>query len=120
MNLFQKAKLLWSVASAFKKIKGENMKSGWKTSEFWLVLLSQAVPVIMMLWGLIPAGVMVQMMIVAGSLSAVFAGFRTFVKSTTSKTDDELFNKIVTSKVMVALKPIFDKLGVDISCVPLE
>jgi hypothetical protein len=119
MNIFEKIRLAWKTAGAIQNVKEASMKAGWKTSEFWLVLLSQLGPVVMMLWGLIPANIMVQIMLVGGALTGIFAALRTYVKTTATKADDAMFNKMVESKVIVALKPILDKLGADTSCIPL-
>jgi hypothetical protein len=115
MSIYEKIKLLLKLNSAVNGIKEAQMKSGWKTSEFWTVVLSQAVPIIIALWGFIPATVMVQIMSISGILAGVYALSRAFVKASGSKLDDEKFNKIVS-----ILDPVLDKIGIHPEPIEIE
>lgn len=62
MSLISDIKSIWrnrqalkAASSAALQLKETYVKSGWKTSEFWLVLLSNAVAIIPALKGIIPA-----------------------------------------------------------------
>lgn len=86
-----------------------NSKGIW-TSEFWLAVLSQAVPIILNLWGFIPDALMVKIMVISGILAGIYTLARTIVKWTKTKADDVLHNKLIK-----ILKPIADKLGIPVS-----
>lgn len=91
------------------------MKSGFLTSEFWLTLLGQAVPIVLALWGFIPQNVMLVIMSYSAALSAIYILARTWIKATKSKKDDAIFNRI-----NAILKPIADKLGIKLEDIPIE
>jgi hypothetical protein len=106
LNIIEKIKLLFRVKNAVQNIKGAKMKSGFLTSEFWLTVVGQAVPIVLALWGYIPQNVMLMIMAYSAGLSAMYVVCRTVIKYTKSKKDDEIFNKF-----NAVLKPIADKLG---------
>lgn len=91
------------------------MKSGVLTSEFWLTVLGQAVPVLLALWGLIPQNIMLAIMGYSAVISAVYVICRTIIKKTSSKKDDAIFNKI-----NAILKPIAEKLGIPLEDITIE
>jgi hypothetical protein len=115
MSIWEKIKLLFKINSAIKNIKEAKMKSGFLTSEFWLTLLGQAVPIVLALWGFIPQNVMLIIMGYAGVLSAIYIIARTWIKKTSSKKDDAIFNKI-----NAILKPIADKLGIKLEDIEIS
>jgi hypothetical protein len=113
MNIIDKIKALWAVKKAVDGIQEAQMKIGWKTSEFWFAVMSQLVPVMLAVWGFIPATVMTQIMTTTGILAGVYTLARSIVKASASKNDDVVFNRIVG-----IIKPIADKLGIPIE--PIE
>jgi membrane protein implicated in regulation of membrane protease activity len=67
------------------------MKSGIKTTEFWLSILAIGLQVWMAVAGYIPADISAW---IVALVTAVWVGFRTVAKITKSTKDDELIAKI--------------------------
>ena len=67
------------------------MKSGRKTSEFWLTVIGSGVAIFSAVGGLIPADLSAK--IIAGAVM-VYTIARAIVKFTPSRKDDELLDKI--------------------------
>jgi len=116
MNIIDKIKLFFKIKGLIEYVKTEGKRSikmatvvkpSWQTGEFWLVVLSQAVPIIVLLFGLIPADVVIKIMAIGGIVASIFALARSIVKSSASKADDETYNRLIT-----ILKPLFDKFGI--------
>jgi len=91
MNLIQKIKLYFKVRKEVKKLKEGAMKSGWKTTEFWLTVIGSGVAIFSAVGGLIPADLSAK--IIAGAVM-VYTIARAIVKFTPSRKDDELMDKV--------------------------
>jgi hypothetical protein len=89
--MIKKIKLLLTTLSVINKLKGAGMKSGIKTTEFWLSILAISLQVWMAVNGLIPAEISAW---IVALVTAVWVGFRTIAKITKSTKDDELIAKI--------------------------
>ena len=83
------------------KMNDNKDKAGWKTSEFWLNILSIAITLLAGVQGLIPPTVMATIM---GVLATVYTISRLVVKLTPSKADDALVDAIG--------EKLKDKLGI--------
>ena len=70
----------------------KGLKSGWRTSEFWLAVATMAGGLYLGLGNMIPDALMAQIIMVSGS---VYTIARAVVKFTPSKADDDLLDKIV-------------------------
>lgn len=77
MNLFQKIKLLWKVKGPIEEtIKeatkmDENKKPGWKTTEFYMTLLTNIITVVGTLKNIIPADTAAVIIAVANGIYGV-------------------------------------------------
>ena len=91
MNLIQKIKLYLKVQKEVKRIREGAMKSGWKTTEFWLTVIGSGIAIFSAVGGLIPADLSAK--IIAGAVM-VYTIARAIVKFTPSRKDDELLDKI--------------------------
>lgn len=87
MGLIADIKAIWvnrqalkATSSAALQLKETYVKNGWKTSEFWLVLLSNAVAIIPALKGIIPADTASTLVVV---INSVYAIVRALTKSGT-------------------------------------
>ena len=67
------------------------MKSGVRTSEFWLTVIGSGVAIFSAVSGLIPADLSAK---IVGGAVMVYTIARAIVKFTPSRKDDELLNKI--------------------------
>lgn len=88
MGFFADLKALWNLKSFWGKIKEEykmdsTIKPGWKTTEFWLSLLSQGVTLIGALKGIIPADK-------AAMIMAVISGIYGIVRAVTKSNAPDL------------------------------
>ena len=92
MNIFDKIKLALSVRKAINLLKGKNMKTGWRTTEFWVTLAG----VVGMLWAgfmsFLPAETVAQ---IVGFTVGLYTIARTVVKMTDTPKDDEFLQKII-------------------------
>lgn len=78
MNLLSKLKVLWKVRKPIGNIQEAVMqKSGWKTSEFYLVLITNLITIAGALQGVIDPKTMA---IVIASLNGIYGVLRTLVK----------------------------------------
>ena len=91
MNIIQEIKLCFKIKKEVKRIKEGAMKSGWKTTEFWLTVIGSSVAIFSAVGGLIPADLSAK--IIAGAVM-VYTIARAIVKFTPSRKDDELLDKI--------------------------
>jgi hypothetical protein len=80
MSIIGKIKVLLRIQKPAKKLLSEvkNMKSGWRTSEFWTVVVSNLVAVVGALNGVLDAETAAK---VLGVLNAVYAILRTLAKA---------------------------------------
>jgi len=53
MSLWQKFKLLWSVVRLYGEVG--NVKAGWKTTEFWMTILTSLSAMVGQFEGAVPA-----------------------------------------------------------------
>lgn len=88
MGLIANLKILWrnrkkihAVSTEIDQIKGAYMKDGWKTSEFWLVVLSNSITLVETFKGTIDPKTAA---IIITSLTAVFNIVRGFTKAAAS------------------------------------
>ena len=91
MNIIQKIKLCFKIKKEVKRIREGAMKSGWKTTEFWLTIIGSGVAIFSAVGGLIPADLSAK--IIAGAVM-VYTIARAIVKFTSSRKDDELLDKV--------------------------
>ena len=91
MNLIQKIKLHFKVQKEVKRIREGAMKSGWKTTEFWLTVIGSGVAIFSAVGGLIPADLSAK---IVGVAIMTYTIARAIVKFTPSRKDDELLNRI--------------------------
>jgi len=81
MNIFSEVKALFTVKTTGEAIIKEiTMKPGWKTTEFWLNLATQAATLFAAVKGFIPANI-ASMISIAGI--AVYTVARTILKAVT-------------------------------------
>ena len=124
MNIIDKIKVFFKTKAlvdyitknATKEIKMAEtgvVKPSWQSGSFWFVVASQAIPVILLLWGLIPPAVVIQIMAVGGIIASLMALIRAFIVTSVSKKDDEAFNKW-----LAIIKPLLDKVNIKID--PIE
>jgi hypothetical protein len=80
MNIFSKLKLLWKVKEPAEHIIEEvsNVKAGWKTSEFWLTILSNLITIAGALQGVIDPKTAA---VVLAALNGVYTTVRGIVKA---------------------------------------
>lgn len=78
MGLIANLKVIWKNREALKAaskaadgVKEAYVKSGWKTSEFWLVVLSNIAAVVPALNGVIPADKAATLLVIVNSIYAV-------------------------------------------------
>ncbi len=92
MNIFDKIRTLWILNREYKKVKEVvTLKSGWKTTEFWLTLASSGFAIWLGVQGLIPPETVVTIVAVA---TLVWTVARTIVKFTKTQEDDKLLAKL--------------------------
>lgn len=113
MNIFKKIKIFYKVWRMVLKLKEAVMGKGILTTEFWMAILSQGVPIVLALWGFIPQDVMIKIMAIGGVLAGVYALARSIVKATATKKDDAIFNTIIK-----IIKPLAEKLGIKVEQLP--
>lgn len=90
MSIIDKIKLFFTVSKELNKIREAKMKSGWKTTEFWLTVLGALLSVLAMAGSLIPPTLTAQ---IVGGLIMVYTIARAIVKFTPSTKDDEVLAK---------------------------
>jgi len=91
MGILDKIKALFVLNKEFNKIKEAKMKSGFRTTEFWLTALTSLLSVYGAVSGLIPQDLALK--IVAGIIM-VYTIARAIVKFTPTTKDDEVLAKI--------------------------
>ena len=91
MKVLEKIKLYFKVRKEVKRIREGAMKSGWKTTEFWLTIIGSGVAIFSAVGGLIPADLSAK---IVGGAVMVYTIARAIVKFTPSRKDDELLDKI--------------------------
>ena len=91
MKVLKKIKLYFKVQKEVKRIKEGAMKSGWKTTEFWLTVIGSGVAIFSAVGGLIPADLSAK---IIGGAVMVYTIARAIVKFTPSRKDDELLDRI--------------------------
>ena len=91
MNIIQKIKLYFKVQKEVKRIREGAMKSGWKTTEFWLTIIGSGVAIFSAVGGLIPADLSAK---IVGVAIMTYTIARAIVKFTPSRKDDELMDRI--------------------------
>lgn len=81
MGLLANLKAVWknraalkAASSAADEIKGAYVKSGWKTTEFWLAVLSNVATVIPALSGVIPAEKAAMILAVVNGIYGIVRG----------------------------------------------
>lgn len=90
MGILDKLKLLLVLRSTYSKVKEAVVKSGWKTSEFWLAIFTIVVNLWFSINGMLPAET------VTWIISIVVLAYtvaRAVVKFTPTLKDDELLAK---------------------------
>ena len=75
MSLWQKVKAVFTIRKAVMNVA--EVKAGWKTSEFWLVIVTNLIAVVGAIQGFIPATTVV---IIMAALNAVYQFLRTITK----------------------------------------
>ena len=75
MSLWQKVKAVFTIRKAVMNVA--EVKAGWKTSEFWLVIVTNLIAVVGAIQGFIPATTVV---IIMAALNAVYQFLRTIAK----------------------------------------
>lgn len=85
MNVFSKVKALWTVktfaTSSIKEGKRMNgSKPGWKTTEFWLTLLTNVSTLVAALKGVVPDQAA---LIIVASANGIYGIIRAISKATT-------------------------------------
>ena len=111
MNIIQKVRALLAVRKAFSKIQEAAMKSGWKSTEFWLNLVGIVASVWSAVGGFIPPALAVK---IAAVLLIAYTLARTLVKVaevvvklTATNKDDIVVSGInqVLNKIEEVFKP---------------
>lgn len=89
MGLIQDVKVIWELKKAYDKTKeaykmdSTAIKAGWKTSEFWLTVLTNIIAIVGSLGGLIPPQTATVILAVA---NGVYGIIRAITKSSASST----------------------------------
>ena len=91
MNIIQKIKLCFKIKKEVKRIREGAMKSGVRTSEFWLTVIGSGVAIFSAVGGLIPADLSAK---IVGVAIMTYTIARAIVKFTPSRKDDELLDRI--------------------------
>ena len=91
MKVLKKIKLYFKVQKEVKRIREGAMKSGWKTTEFWLTVIGSGVAIFSAVGGLIPADLSAK---IVGVAIMTYTIARAIVKFTPSRKDDELMDKV--------------------------
>lgn len=78
MNIIEKLKLFFKINNEIQNIKEVNMKSGWKTSEFWLTASMSLINIVGALKGVIPADTAATALVV---LNGIYNVMRALVKN---------------------------------------
>jgi hypothetical protein len=84
MNLFQEIGLLFKAKNPTEDLIKEvsQVKSGWKTTEFWTAIFVKAFTVFAAIKGFIPVDLAAKIVLIS---SATYGLYRAIVKSTTGK-----------------------------------
>jgi uncharacterized membrane protein HdeD (DUF308 family) len=104
INPIKAIKFFFQAKGDISKIKEAKMKSGVKTTEFWVTVIGALVNVALFFYAGIDPKILA---LVITGLACVYTVARTIVKATVSKKDDEVFNRVLN-----ALKPLLDKMGI--------
>lgn len=109
MTILEKIKLFFAAKKVLNQIEGVNMKSGWKSTEFWINLVSIAATLYGALGGLIPPALGLK---IAAILLIAYTVSRSLVKAaaaiaaiTSTPKDDAIVAGI--GKVLDAIKDKF-------------
>jgi hypothetical protein len=78
MNIIDKIKLYFKIKSCYEEVRSMEVKSGYKTTEFWLVVVSNIGNVVTACAGLIPPSTAV---IVSAVLNCIYTILRSAVKN---------------------------------------
>jgi hypothetical protein len=90
MNIIQDIQLLIKLRAILQGVAKMNIKTGYKTTEFWVTILGNIAGVVLAIHGLIPAYIVA----VLASSIPVYVVARTIVKMTPTTVDDTILYKV--------------------------